>query len=330
MSGPPENPQRATAIRILMLTTVFWAVSFPVMKALSLAQQQLLPGADSWFFTSLGVMYRFGAAGLVLWLFTRRTPGSISRREFEQGLFLAAFGVGGILFQMDGLAYTEASTSAFLTQGYCVFIPLWVALVARRRPPLKVFASVALVLGGGAVLAGVNLHSLRLGRGELETLVASLLFAGQILSLEHPRYAGNRPAMFSTVMFLAMALFCVPLVLATMPDAAACVKAYASPAACGFMAVLVVICTLGGYLLMNRWQRFVTATEAGLIYSVEPVVASALSLFLPAWFSAWAGVAYANERCTARLFLGGGLITAANVLLQSRWLEPRRPESPSR
>jgi len=28
-----------------------------------------------------------------------------------------------------------------------------------------------------------------------------------------------------------------------------------------FMAALVVVCTLAGYLIMNRWQRRVTATE---------------------------------------------------------------------
>jgi drug/metabolite transporter (DMT)-like permease len=315
--------QRLKALQMLVLATAFWALSFPTMKALALAQQKLLPDAGSWFFTSLGVMYRFGAAGLVLLLFTIRDLGKISRLEVEQGLGLAVFGTSGILFQMDGLAYTSASTSAFLTQGYCVFIPLWVALTNHRWPPLKGFLSVALVIGGVAVLANLDFHTLKLGRGELETLVASLLFTGQILWLERPHYAANRPANFSTVMFLAMALLCVPLVWATAPDLTACAHAYASPAACGFLAILVGFCTLGGYLLMNRWQRHVTATEAGLIYCIEPVCVSVLSLFLPMLFSRWAGISYANEHLTARLLLGGGLITTANVLLQSRWLEAK-------
>jgi len=96
------------------------------------------------------------------------------------------------------------------------------------------------------------------------------------------------------------------------------VRAYASPAAIGFMAILVLFCTLGGYLFMNRWQREITATEAGIIYCVEPVIASALALFLPAWFSVCAGIHYANESLTVRLLIGGGLVTVANVLLQKR------------
>jgi drug/metabolite transporter (DMT)-like permease len=316
--------QRRKAVRILVLCTVLWGLSFPTMKALTQTQQNILPHADSWFLTSLGVMYRFGFAGIVLAAIYLRQLKNTTRGEIEQGIVLAVFGGGGILFQNDGLAYTDASISAFLTQAYCLFIPLWVAMVGCRRPSLKIFLSTVLVLAGVAALARLNFHSLKLGRGELETLIASLLFAGQILCLEQPRYAANRPVNFSTVMFFGMALLCVPLVLATAPDAAACLRVYASLPACGFLALLIVFCTLMSYLMMNCWQKFVTATEAGVIYSIEPVIASLLALFLPAIFSSWAGIHYANEELTARLFIGGGLITAANVLLQSKWLEAKR------
>ncbi len=314
--------KKAKAIRTLLFCTTLWGLSFPVMKALALAQQNLLPGADSWFLTALGVMYRFGVAGLILCVIFFSTLKKISRREIEQGIVLGLFGGCGIFFQMDGIGYTAASTCAFLTQGYCVFIPLWVALTHRRWPPLKIFLSTVLVVVGVAILAKLNFNGFKLGRGELETLIASLLFTGQILSLEHPRYATNRPGNFSAVMFLVMALLCVPLVCAMAPSAAACVQAYASLPACGFLAILVVFCTLFAYVLMNHWQKYVTATEAGLIYCIEPVIASLLSLFLPAIFSVWAHIHYPNEQLTARLFLGGGLITAANLLLQSKWLEP--------
>jgi drug/metabolite transporter (DMT)-like permease len=317
-------PEKSKAIRMLFLATAFWSASFPVMKALSLEQQKLLPGANTWFLTSLGVMYRFGAAGVVMLFLCWRRAEKISRLEIEQGLWLAVFGAGGILFQMDGLAYTEASTSAFLTQCYCVFLPVWTVLIHRHVPSLKLFLCIIIVLLGVAMLAGVNFHSLKLGRGELETVIASLLFAGQILLLESPRYNSNRATYFSTVMFFGMAMLCVPLVIATAPSARACIQAYASPAACAFLTLLVGLCTIGGYMLMNRWQRRVTATEAGLIYCIEPVLASALALFLPGWISKWADLNYTNEELTVRLIIGGGLVTVANVFLQSRWLERKR------
>lgn len=293
------------------------------MKALALTQQNLLPQSGSWFFTSLSVLYRFGLAGILLLPFGWRQLRTLRKLEVEQGMFIALFGGVGILFQMDGLAYTSASTSAFLTQGYCVFLPIWLALAHRQWPSLKTFMCVALVVGGVAVLAEINFHSFHLGRGEIETLLASFLFTGQILNLGNPRYAANRPLCFTVVMLFGTALVSAPLVCFTAPDAAACLRAYASPAACGFLAIIIVFSTLAAFMVMNVWQRHVTATEAGLIYCSEPVFASLLALFLPAIFSSWANIHYANETLTLRLLVGGGLITAANILLQSPWLEPR-------
>jgi drug/metabolite transporter (DMT)-like permease len=303
---------------MLLLATACWGLSFPVMKALALEQQKLVPDLGSWFFTSLGVMYRFGLAGLILALFACRDLKNLTRLELEQGLGLAVFGAAGILFQMDGLSYTAASTSAFLTQCYCIFIPLWVALLSRRWPARKVVFCVGLVVLGMAVLADLDFRDLKLGRGEWETLIASLLFTGQILWLERPRYSGNNPIRFSVVMFLGMSILTLPVVLLTSPNFGAWTQAFASPAACGFLAALIVVCTLGAYLLMNFWQPRVSATEAGLIYCVEPVIASTLALFLPALFSGWANLTYSNETLTTRLLIGGSLITVANVLLQKR------------
>jgi drug/metabolite transporter (DMT)-like permease len=320
---PAADPLHSKAVRILLFCTALWGVSFPTMKALEAVQETLLPDANSWFITALGILYRFGIAGLILVVIFWRDLKTLSRRELEQGLILAGFGAGGMAFQMDGLAYTAASTSAFLTQGYCVFIPLWIAVTHGRHPSVKTLASIALVVTGVAVLARISLHSLTLKRGELETLIASLMFTGQILSLEHPRYRENRSGNFSTVMFLGMTLLCVPLVMATAPSAAACLHAYASLPACGFLAVLIVFCTLIAYTMMNYWQRHITATEAGLIYCLEPAFASLFALFLPALFSRWSGIHYANEQFTLRLLIGGGLVTAANILVQSPWLEKK-------
>lgn len=293
------------------------------MKALSLTQQTLLPGAGSWFLSSLCVTYRFLLAGGLLLLVFFAEVKTSSRREIEQGLWLALFAAAGICLQMDGLAYVSASTSAFLTQLYCVLIPLWVAVSRHRAPSVKMALCGALVLGGMAVLVRLNLFAIKLGRGELETLAASVMFAAQILCLEQTRYAANRMRCFTTVMLLATGAFALPVVVVTAPSAASCWRAYASMPACGLLAVIVLLCTLAAFLLMNRWQRHVTATEAGLVYCAEPLFVSALALFLPRWLSHWAGADYPDEQLTVRLLAGGGLITAANVLLQSRWLEKK-------
>jgi len=173
-----------------------------------------------------------------------------------------------------------------------------------------------MVLFGGAVLAGVEWGRLHLGRGEWETLAGSVFFTGQILWLDRPGFRANHVLRFTLVMFIVMALSTLPIAMVTARHPADLVSAYASPAALGLLAVLVALCTLVSFILANRWQPEVHATEAGLLYSTEPVFASLLVLFLPGIISRGSGVEYPNEQLTWNLLVGGGLILAANLGLQ--------------
>ena len=202
MSG---GATRLRALRMLMVASAFWGLSFPTTKALAVAQQELLPASSSWFGAALCVVYRFAIATLVLLVLAARSLTQLTRLELEQGLGLGLFGGVGILLQVDGMAYTSASSSAFLTQCYCLWIPAWVAWREKSWPPAKVFLSCGLVMIGVAALANLNWKQARLGRGELETIAASLVFTGQILWLERPSYAGNNVRHFSLVMFVVMA-----------------------------------------------------------------------------------------------------------------------------
>lgn len=286
------------------------------MKALTVAQDDLLPERSSWFLSSLCAIYRFGFAALVMLVASARTLNRMTGLELSQGIGLGLFGGLGILFQMDGLTQTSASTSAFLTQCYCLILPVWAAMRERQWPKPRVFVSCVLVVIGVAVLAKVDWQQLHLGRGELETIIASLFFTGQILWLERPRFVRNNVNHFSLVMFAVMAVVCLPVAVLTTKHPADWLRAFNTLPTAGFLAILVTFCTLAAYVLMNHWQRHVGATLAGLLYCIEPVFASAFALFLPALFSEWAGINYVNETLTANLLIGGGLITVANVFVQ--------------
>jgi drug/metabolite transporter (DMT)-like permease len=300
----------------LIVGTGLWGLSFPVTKSILLKQQQLVPGASTAFFASLIVVVRFGLAAVVVLFFCFRTLPTLTRLEWRQGLGLALFGGLGIIFQIDGLAYTSASVSAFLTQFYCLLIPIWVACTRRALPTFAVVISSVLVLAGAAILANFNWRELKIGRGEAETLVAAIFFTGQILWLEKPEFAQNRTSHFTFVMFAGTAALALPIAAFYAPSAQSFIVASSDRSVMLMIAVLVVFCTVGSYGLMNAWQRHITATEAGLIYCIEPVAASAFALFLPAWLSQIAHINYANEHITRDLILGGGLILAANVLIQ--------------
>jgi drug/metabolite transporter (DMT)-like permease len=312
----PISPHHAKAVRLLAMATLFWGLSFPVMKSIGALQSQLLPEASTWFTTSLIVIARFGISALIIGIVAIRTLPRLTRLEIYQGAGLGFFGGIGLIFQMDGLNYTSASTSAFLTQAYCFIIPMIVAFRERHPPTLRVIICTIIMVVGISILTQLDPRDLKLGRGEIETLIGSLIFTGQILWLERPLFAHNNVNNFSFVMFVITAAMAVPLALFTFKQPSDFTKAFASPSVLTLIMVLVIFCTMTAYMMMNRWQPHVTATEAGLLYGIEPVFASLFALFLPFYISRFTGINYANERLTLHLFVGGTIIVLANILLQ--------------
>ncbi|MES2923921.1 MAG: EamA family transporter, partial [Verrucomicrobiota bacterium] len=230
------------------------------------------------------------------------------------------WGGSGMGLQADALAYTDASTSAFLTQAYCIILPLWACLRLRKRPATRVVLSTLMVLAGGAILSGLRPDHLKLGRGEIETLCAAVIFTFQILTLEDSRYEGNRGLPVSFVMFLGIAVLFMPVTAIVAPNMGACFAAGASLQSFVFVGSLALFCSVGAYLIMNIWQPRVSATEAGLIYTTEPVFTALFVLFLPAVLGKFIGGIYPNETLSTSLITGGSLIVAANVLMQ--WKRP--------
>jgi drug/metabolite transporter (DMT)-like permease len=302
----------------LLLANLFWGLSFPLIKAMGHEQLQLVPASSSWFITTLTVAARFVLAALVMLPLARSQLAELRPGELRQGVTLGVTLGAGLLLQVDGLQYTAASTSAFLTQFYAIMIPVVVAVRTRRAPPPLTWICVALVLAGVAILGRFDFRALHLGRGELETLLSSVFFMLQMFALEDPRHAGNRTLAVTAVMFATVAVVFSALALVLAPAPLDCLQPWTSGPWLGFLGLLTLFCTLGAFTLMNRWQPQITATEAGLIYCFEPVFASVMALFLPGLFSRWAGFDYANETITWQLLAGGGLITLANVLLQLR------------
>lgn len=311
--------EHTRALMMLLLANLFWGISFPLIKVMALTQQSVVPASSNWFITAMSVAPRFLLAVSAMAVLARKQLlGGVTALEGRQGVLLGLSTAIGMFFQNDGLQFTDASTSAFLTQFYALMIPVWVALRSRRLPPPVVWLCSALVLAGVGILGHFDVRTMRMGRGELETLLSSVFFMWQIFTLEDRRYLGNRVMPVTVAMFATQAVIFTMLALGTAPQPADFLRMWGSGAWVGFTLLLTLFCTIGSFTLMNKWQPKITATEAGLIYCAEPVFTAVLALFLPGMFSLWAGVSYANERVTWHLLAGGGLITVANILIQLR------------
>ena len=304
---------------MLALTTVFWSLSFPLVKSLAIIQAKLIPGADTWFNAGLTGFARFGIAALIMLFIARRTLSRLTRSEIWEGFGLGFFAGGGIILQTDGLGHTSASTSAFITQAFCIFVPIFVALRDRALPGLRLFIALLLMILGVSILSNFNPRTFHLGRGEAETLLGAVFFAGQILWLERPKFTGNDPLNFSFVMFLTISLLSFPLAVLTWTSPRDILTCYSEPSVILITLALVFFCTIIAFVEMNKWQPYVPSTEAAIIYGAEPVFASFFALFLPAWISRFAQINYPNEFVTSQLLLGGLLIISANLILQWKW-----------
>jgi drug/metabolite transporter (DMT)-like permease len=309
---PKHDPFKP--VLMLFLATTCWGLSFPLMKGLVLAQQQLAPGTSVWFITAQTLVVRFGLAAVVMGLLCCRQR--YRWLDVKLGLGLGFYAGVGTLFQMAALEQTLSSTSAFLTQFTVLLVPLWLALVQRRRPSLLLCVCCVLVIAGMAVLCGVKWNDLQLKRGEWLTLLAAALFTGDILWLDRREFVAADKLRATVVMFATMAGCLAPVAVAGWPANHSWMHAYTTPAVLTMLGLLLGASTLVAFTIMNVWQPLIAPTHATLIYCAEPVFASLYALFLPAWLAQLGRFDYANESLNANLWIGGGLITLANILIQ--------------
>jgi len=311
----PDITLVGRARALLIGTTVLWGLSFPLLRGLELVQRANVPHISDAALAAADVAIRFGFAALVLLPIYGRGLVNITGREWSQAIGLAIFAAGGLYLQTLGLAWTDASITAFLTQLYTLIVPLIVAVRDRRFPSLRVIVACVLVLAGAALLSPGLLRHFILGPGEIVIIISTFFMACQIVWVERPRYAENRAGVVTLIMFTVLAGLFTAGYFAMGGAAQPAKQLVGTPVLLGLTLALVLLCTVFNFLIMNAWQRYVSATEAGLIYCIEPVIAAFLSSFLPGWISRAASIGYANETLTWTLFVGGALIIAATVLV---------------
>ena len=74
-----QSPNHLRACAWLIFATTIWGVSFPLIKAIWLAQEQLVPAPPNFFLASSATVVRFGGAALMVALFSVRTLGQLTR-----------------------------------------------------------------------------------------------------------------------------------------------------------------------------------------------------------------------------------------------------------
>ncbi len=326
---PIPKSRAPLAVAMLILCCLLWGWSFPTMQIVSRAfdshthpRNPLDLLASRALFNGL----RFGLAGLLYFLLTLRHHHSFSRADILGGGAVGAtFGVA-MLLQILGLTWALPSVSGFLTALAVVFAPLAQALVLRRAVGPAVWLAVGVAFLGMVLFSWPNpaanaAHTLATTPplplfGEFLTVLASMIFTAQILSVDHFGQAAH-PVRLTSVMFLTTSL--ISLLVAgvlsrgTMFRPALLVGLAGDHTVWWTLGTLVLFSSVAAMHLMNTFQPRVSPAIASVVYCCEPLFATLFSL------------AFGAENLTVLTILGGAAVLAAVLIVA---IKPANPTAP--
>ena len=314
--GPRDRTAQATAM--LVLVTLLWGLSFAWMKNWQEAAQGA-PGGPLLASLTL-IALRMPLALLVIAAWRPRLLTAPTRREHAVGALIGVTFTAGFVLQVWGLNWTTPALSAFVTSLGSAWAPLlaWACLgVAVGRLNLL---GLAVALAGTAVLGLKRGEGWSPGPGEALTLLASLLFALELLQLDRLGRTVNSAHLTAAFLGTSGALAGLAAVaVATRGPGLSEWSGWVADmlgrsAVLRDLALMTLLPTVLAFHWMNVYQPRVPVSRAALIYLLEPVFSAA--------FSVW----WQHDRLTPPLLLGGGLVLAGNLLVElPRWLGASAP-----
>lgn len=288
----PPSPGRV--LFFLVLTTFFWGGSFLFTK---IGVREIPPP----FF----VLMRFSLATLLLGLVCLPRLKSLDLVTMKRGMIVGtALGITNLTF-VFGVQGTSISRAGVINNLFVLFIPLIAKALWRDR------------IGGlnllGILLAGLGIGLLATGggegfnRGDLISTLCAFFIAIHILSV-------SKVLKDEDVYLVSLVQFGVVSLIAGGAAALLPTPAFTlSLSGIGSIVYCAIFPTVFCFTLQNRYQRYVTPTQAGLIYTLDPV------------WSLLAGFVVLGERLSFREWLGCSLIfSAVAVPLLIRFVIERR------
>jgi drug/metabolite transporter (DMT)-like permease len=249
---------------ILLIVTLIWGGTFPVLKILVAALQPLY---------LVGI--RFLLAFILLTPFAWPRLRWLDRKTVGTGITLGLLIWGGFLSQTIGIQYTTASKAAFITALSVVITPVLAALLLRKKPEKEALVGVVLATLGLGLLTLDFADPWTFQRGDLWVLACAFLYALQIITVH--RYGSFSDALLLTWMELgtvAVVGLGVAVMIEPLPQ-------LNEIGLWGCLIYLAFFATAVAQYLQIRVQPHTTPTRVSLIFSLEPVFAAMLAfLFL--------------------------------------------------
>lgn len=218
-----------------------------------------------------------------------------NKQLIEGGIVCGIFLFFANCFQQTGIQYTTVGKAGFITTFYIIIVPL-IGLFFKKYCGILTWIGVVVALAGLYFLCITQ--KLTIQRGDALILCCSVLYAGQILAIDHynPFVDGVK---MSCIQFLTGGILgAVFMLLFENPSLAMILSAAGPILYTGIMSTGV------GYTLQIVGQKGLNPTVAALILSLESV------------FSALSGYLFLHQVLTTRELIGCVLMFIAIVLAQ--------------
>jgi drug/metabolite transporter (DMT)-like permease len=286
------------------------------------------------------ISLRFSLASILFIPFFPTVVRRVRTPHFVAGVAIGFTFFLGLIMQVVGLATIPASRSGFLTSLTVVFVPLMTTALGRRIPRISVLLAGAIAMLGVSILTdlvrfdsgGIAIADDALAKwtlGDSLTVLGAVFFGVQIILID---WYGRKydsvaftPSVLATTAVCGWSLLGITLFALPAGSSQSAIGEWmnvgAEPAFFGLIILLAIFPALVAFAWMNKYQPAVSAIQAGIIYTLEPVFASTFAMFMPAILSAVCLVSYPNETFTLPLLVGGITVIFANLLA----LWPDRP-----
>lgn len=288
-----------------MAASFFWGVTFVIVKNTLV---------DISVFAYLAARFILGALPMV-WIY-RSDLRKLTRNELWGGLQVGAIMFGGYAFQTAGIARTTPSKAAFITGISVVFVPVFLALIWRRKITVWAWGGVFASFAGLYFLTVPREGIHNLNRGDLLVLGCAVLYAFQVIFIS--RHSGEYS--IASLSFLQVAataglsLLAVPLLDATGWEP---LRLHMTSQMVSGVLITATFTTALAYPLLVWGQRHITATNTALILATEPVYAAITSYI------------FVHERLGARALAGAGMILAGILLAEWKGGGPSEQGAPN-
>jgi drug/metabolite transporter (DMT)-like permease len=285
---------RHRAVAWLTFTTLLWGGSFVFTK---IGVREFPP--------LVFLVLRFASAAALMAVICgtrlRAFNADLLRRGMVIGTALAAANITFVF----GISATTVSRAGFLNNLFVLIIPLLGFIIWRQRIDLWTLAGVLLATIGLWQLAEGGIDGFN--RGDLFSTICAFFISLHIIAVS--RLMGSVDVRLLTlVQFATVALWGV-VALVVVPSS----NFHPGPLAIVSLLYCIIFPTVIAFTLQNTWQRYLSPTQAGLLYTLDPV------------WCLLGGMIFLHETLSRQEWLGCALLFSAVLLpLLLRLIRERR------